>query len=128
MTLELWMLLGSALLLFVLVTLQAMQSALILGFTYPSSNREEPRPVQGAIGRIDRAVDNLRENILLFTPVVLVLAIIGVSTDLSKLGAILFLAARIVHAVTYILGIIYVRSLAWMVGIFGMGMMLSALL
>ncbi|MGB3636216.1 MAG: MAPEG family protein [Rivularia sp. (in: cyanobacteria)] len=127
MTIELWMLLGSVLLLFVLIMAQQLHVDLTIGPKYALSNREEAKPSTGMSGRIDRAISNLRENLLLFAPVVLVLAIAGISTGITKNGAIVFFVARIVHAVTYVLGITGVRSLAWFAGIVGIGMMLSGL-
>ncbi|MCJ8278645.1 MAG: MAPEG family protein [Rivularia sp. ALOHA_DT_140] len=127
MTLELWMLLGCSMLLFALVMLQQLHVDLTLGPKYALSNREEAKPNTGISGRIDRAILNLRENLLLFAPVVLVLAIVGISSGATQNGAILFFVARIVHAVTYVLGITGIRSLAWFAGIVGIGIMLSAL-
>ena len=127
MTLELWMLLGSSMLLFVLVMVQQLHVDLTLGPKYALSNREEAKPSTGISGRIDRAILNLRENLLLFAPVVLVLAIAGISNGATRNGAMVFFVARIVHALTYVLGITGIRSFAWLVGIVGIGMMLSAL-
>ena len=127
MTIELWMLLGSSMLLFALVMLQQLHVDLTLGPKYALSNREEAKPNTGISGRIDRAILNLRENLLLFAPVVLILAIAKVSNGSTQNGAILFFVARILHAVTYVLGITMIRSLAWFAGIVGIGIMLSAL-
>ena len=127
MTIELWMLLGSSKLLFALVKLQQLHVDLTLGPKYALSNREEAKPNTGISGRIDRAILNLRENLLLFAPVVLILAIAKISNGATQNGAILFFVARIIHAVTYVLGITMIRSLAWFAGIVGIGIMLSAL-
>ena len=127
MTLELWMLLGCSMLLFVLVMVQQLHVDLTLGPKYALSNREEAKPSTGISGRIDRAILNLRENLLLFAPVVLVLAIAGISNGATRNGAMVFFVARIVHALTYVLGISGIRSFAWLVGFVGIGMMLSAL-
>ncbi|MBE9029165.1 MAPEG family protein [filamentous cyanobacterium LEGE 11480] len=127
MTIELWMLIGSTVLLFVLTMGQQLQLDLTLGAKYALSNRTEPKTIDGIAGRIDRAIMNLRENLLLFGPVVLVLAVAGISTGLSQTGAIVFFIARIIHAITYIAGVILIRSLAWFTGIIGIGMMLSSL-
>lgn len=127
MTLELWMLLGCCLLLFILVMVQQIHTDLKMGAKYALSNREELKPNAGISGRIDRAILNLRENMLLFAPVVLVLAVAGISTGATQTGAIIFLIARTIHAITYVLGIILVRSLSWFAGIIGIGIMISAL-
>ena len=127
MTLELWMLLGSSMLLFVLVMVQQLHVDLTLCPKYALSNREEAKPSTGISGRIDRAILNLRENLSLFVPVVSVLAIAKISNGATQNGAILFFVARIVHAITYVFGITGIRSLAWFAGIVGIGIMLSAL-
>lgn len=127
MTVELWMLLGSSLLLFVLIMVQQLHTDFAIGPKYALSNREEPKPSAGISGRIDRAIINLKENLLLFMPVVLVLAIVGISTGATQTGSIVFFIARIIHAITYISGILLVRSLAWLGGMVGIGMMLTAL-
>lgn len=127
MTIELWMLLGSAAILFILVMLQQLNIDLTVGVKYALSNRSEPISKNPLGGRIDRAIMNLREGLALFIPVVLVLAVTKISTSATRTGAIIFFVARIIHAVTYILGVIGVRSFSWLIGIIGIGMMLSAL-
>lgn len=127
MTIELWMLLGSAAILFVLVMLQQLNLDLTAGAKYALSNRSESITKSPFAGRIDRAIMNLRENLLLFIPVVLVLATAGISTGATQTGAVVFFVARIVHAITYVTGIILVRSLSWFAGIIGIGIMLSAI-
>ena len=127
MTIELWMLLGSGAILFALVMVQQLNIDLTVGAKYALSNRSEAITKTPLGGRIDRAIMNLRENLVLFTPVVLVLAVIEVSTGATQTGAIIFFIARIIHAITYVLGIIVIRSLSWFAGIIGIGIMLSAL-
>ncbi len=128
MTTELWMLLGTVLLLFTLIMVQQIYVDVTLGAKYSLSNREGPKPAAAISGRIDRAIANLMENLALFTPVVLVLAAADISTGTSQIGATVFFCARAIHAVTYVFGITVVRSLAWFAGIISIGIMLSALL
>lgn len=127
MTIELWMLLVSLAILFVLVMLQQLHMDLTEGHKYALSNRSEPIAKSPFAERIDRVVMNLRENLLLFAPVVLVLAIADISKGSTQTGAIVFLIARIVHAITYVSRIILIRSLSWFAGIIGIGIILSAL-
>lgn len=127
MTLELWMLVGSVFLLFVLVMTQQLHTDVTVGVKYALSNREEPKSRAGLSGRIDRTIANHKENLLFFAPIVLILAAAGISTGVTRNGAILFLAARIAHALMYIFGLVPFRSVAWMLGIVGVGMMASAL-
>lgn len=126
MTIELWILIGCVGMLFTLIMVQQIHVDLTVGAKYALSNRTEPKPFSPFGGRVDRAIENLKENLVLFSPIVLVLSLAGISTGLTQLGAILFFLARVVHAVTYVLGITIVRSLAWMAGIVAMGMMVVA--
>lgn len=127
MTIELWMLLRSAAILFVLVMLQQLNVDLTTGVKYALSNRSEVITKTPLAGRIERAIMNLRENLAFFTPVVLILAVAEISTGVTQTGAVIFFIARIVHAITYVFGIIVIRSLSWFAGIIGIGIMLSAL-
>ena len=60
---------------------------------------------------------NAIENLAVFAPLVLVAALIGVSTPATVLAAKLYLAARLVHYVVYAAGIPVLRTLAFVVGV-----------
>jgi uncharacterized MAPEG superfamily protein len=66
--------------------------------------------------RAARAHLNLLENLCIFAIAVLVVHIAGRANDASALGAIIFFAARVLHAGIYIAGIPYVRTLVFGVG------------
>ncbi|PLW84113.1 hypothetical protein CWI75_01820 [Kineobactrum sediminis] len=91
------------------------------------SNRDnlpEPTPLGG---RAERAAANTREGFLLFVPLALVAHAAGAGEEVL-LGAQIFFWARIVYLPVYLVGITYVRSLIWGVGVFGLALMLLALL
>ncbi|CAN0606763.1 unnamed protein product, partial [Ectocarpus sp. 12 AP-2014] len=48
--------------------------------------------------------------------------------DEVLLGAQVFLGARLAYLPIYLMGIVYVRSLVWGVGVFGLAMMVMVLL
>ena len=127
MTIELWMLIASTAILFILVIVQQLHTDLTVGAKYALSNRSEAITKTPLAGRIERAIANLRENLLFFAPVVLVLAVANISTGATKIGSIVFFVARIIHAITYVSGIILVRSLSWFAGIIGIDIIVSAL-
>ncbi len=87
--------------------------------------------------RLQRLVHNHLEGTALFIPLVVAISLTGATVEangihwgsapLSALGAQVFAASRVVHAVTYGLGIPVIRSLAWMVGMTGLVMMVIAL-
>jgi uncharacterized MAPEG superfamily protein len=68
------------------------------------------------IDRARRAHLNAIENLAVFAPLVLVAAIIQVSTKVTMLSAEIYVAARLAHYVIYAAGIPVVRTLAFLIG------------
>jgi uncharacterized MAPEG superfamily protein len=121
MTVELWMLLGVVLLFFIINILQAILGLPTIGIINGLGNREnDPVPMPGIAGRAQRTVRNHVEGLVVFAPLVLVAAQIGVTNGLTVLGAQLFFYGRVAHAFLYIAGIKYMRSLAFLVGVIGL--------
>lgn len=127
MTIELWTLLGSVTLLLVLNMNQSIYTALTEGVGYVFGNRHEPPKATPLGGRIQRAKTNLVENLLIFIPLILMAQALGISTELTKLGSVIFLVARILHAIVYVVGITYVRSPIWGASLMGMVMIAVAI-
>ena len=128
MTIELTMLAWSVALLLVLVLIQAVAGVRSQGLMPLSNSRDSLPAPTDFHARMLRVVDNHREGITLFAPVVLVAAIADVHSAQTVLGAQLFLGARVAHAVVYMLGLPLIRPLIWTVGIVGIGMILRTLL
>ncbi|MGA0602564.1 MAPEG family protein [Caulobacter sp. KR2-114] len=128
MGVELTMLAWSAGLLLVLVLIQAGAGVRAQGavpMAGPRDNLPEPKPFQA---RTKRVVDNHREGLTIFAPIVLVAAVAHISTHTTQLGAELFFWSRLAHAALYLAGVPLVRPLAWGVGIAGTVMVLGAVL
>jgi len=90
-----------------------------VGFPGVSGNREDvPKPI-GAAGRGLRAHWNLIENLVPFAIAVMLAHAAGVANSMTVAGAEIFLGARLVHAVTYLLGITRIRTLAYFSGVVG---------
>jgi uncharacterized MAPEG superfamily protein len=85
----------------------------------------EPKVFQA---RMKRVVDNHREGLILFAPLVLIAAAQGVSSPTTVLGAQLFFYARVAHAIVYALGLPMIRPLFWAAGIVGTVMILLSVL
>lgn len=66
--------------------------------------------------RARRAHANAVENLVVFAPLVLIAAQIGMSTPTTIMAAKVYLWARIVHFVVYTLGIPVLRTLAFAAG------------
>jgi uncharacterized MAPEG superfamily protein len=128
MSVELTMLAYSAGLLFVLVLIQASAGIRSQGLVPLANARDGLPAATGFHARMLRVVDNHREGLTIFAPLVLAAAVAHVSNGTTVLGAQLFFYSRVVHAVLYLLGAPMVRPLAWAVGLAGTAMIFAALL
>ena len=127
MTIELTMLVYSVALLFLLILIQALAGVLAQGLPQMAGPRDDlpdPKPVQA---RTKRIVDNHREGLALFAPLVLVAAVAQISNPWTVLGAQVFFYARLVHALLYLAGVPWIRPLAWGVGIAGTALVFAPL-
>lgn len=128
MSVELTMLAWSVALLFVLVLIQATAGVRAQGLTVMAGPRDALKEPSVMQARTKRLVDNHREGLILFAPLVLIAAQIGVSNSWTVLGAQIFFYARVVHALLYLFGVPMVRPLAWAAGIVGTVMVFLALM
>jgi len=125
---EITMLVYSTALLIALVLIQAVAGTLAQGLPAMAGPRDglpEPKPFQA---RAKRVVDNHREGLTIFAPLILAAAVAGISNSWTILGAQLFFYSRAAHAALYLLGVPWIRPLAWAVGLAGTLMVLGALL
>ncbi|CAM2152201.1 putative MAPEG superfamily protein [Pararobbsia alpina] len=67
--------------------------------------------------RARRAHANAVENLVVFAPVVIIAAMIGVSTPATIMAAKIYLWARIVHYLVYAAGIPILRTVSYIVGV-----------
>ena len=91
-----------------------------VGLPALAGNREGLPEIIGWAGRAQRAQRNMLENLVLFAALVLVAHAAGRENAMTALGAQLFLWARVAYAVIYILGLPWLRTAAWTVGIVGL--------
>jgi uncharacterized MAPEG superfamily protein len=90
------------------------------------SNRDH-LPEATALGaRAERAAANTKENFILFVALALTAQLAGLGEQATA-GAAVFFWARLAYLPVYLIGITYVRSAVWGVGIMGLAMMLLAL-
>lgn len=129
MTIELWMLVGVTIVYIVAILAQSMSLIFTVGHHAAAGNREEMQyPLPGLAGRTQRLVANHVEGLAMFTPLVLIAATAGLSTPMTVLGSQIYLGARIGHALCYIFGIVWLRTLAFVLGIVGLVMLLIAIM
>ena len=127
MTVELTLLVWSAVLTVVLAVIGATGAMLRVGLPMLAGNRENMPEITGWAGRAIRAHRNMLENLILFAIVVLVAKAIGVSNGMTVLGAQVFVAGRVAHAVLYIIGVPWLRTAAFAVSLVGLAMILLQL-
>ncbi len=128
MSQELTLLAYSVALLLVLVFVQAFAGIRAMGLQPLADSRDGLPAATGFHARAGRCVDNHREGLTLFAPLILIAAVSNVSSPMTVLGAQLFFYSRVLHAVLYLAGVPKIRPLPWFVGIVGTLMILLALL
>ena len=122
MTPEIIFLLWSAALTLLLVIIAVSAATLEVGLPRLAGNRENMPELPGWAGRAQRAHRNMLESLVLFAVVVFAARLTNVSNAVTLLGAQLFFFGRIAHAILYIAGIPWLRTLAWLVSIVGIAM------
>ena len=90
-------------------------------------NRDNLQEATPMGGRAERAAKNSIEAAVFFVPLALIANAAGLDADVM-LGAQIAFWARIAYVPIYIAGIKYLRSLVWIVGVVGYGVMISAML
>lgn len=128
MTVELSMLVYATALLLVLVLVQAGAGIRAQGAMPLAGARDNLPPPTLFQARALRVVDNHREGLTIFAPLVLAAGLAHVSNHWTVLGAELFFYSRVVHAALYLLGVPMVRPLVWGVGLVGTVLVLATLL
>ena len=90
-------------------------------------NRDNLREATPMGGRAERAAKNSIEAAVFFVPLALIAHAAGLDAEVL-LGAQIAFWARIAYVPIYIAGIKYLRSLVWIIGVIGYGIMVAAML
>jgi uncharacterized MAPEG superfamily protein len=101
-----------------------------LGVGYTSSARDKPpsRQMSPLTGRLQRAMNNHFEGLILFTIAVVVVTLGQQSTPLTQTCGWAYLAARVLYVPAYALGWRPWRSVIWGVGFLATLIMIAAAL
>ena len=111
------------------IVLASHSASLQRGYRWTASARDEPvPPLTGVAGRLARALANFLETFPFFLALVVVVHINGAYDQLSKWGALLYLAGRVAYLPLYAFGVYLVRSLAWNVATGGILLLLISAL
>lgn len=93
------------------------------------SPRDRKVELTGTAGRLQRALNNHFEGLILFTIACVVVTLAGKSGTFTSSCAYIYLIARIFYVPAYAFGWTPWRSLIWMVGLFAtVAMLIAALL
>jgi uncharacterized MAPEG superfamily protein len=128
MSVELKMLTWSICLGILYVLIGASLSSAQRGLAWNVGNRDgEVRPLFGPAGRANRAVRNFLETFVFFAAAVLAVMVAQRQSAHTALGAELYFYGRLAYLPIYIIGIPYLRTLAWAISFWGLLMLLAAL-
>lgn len=129
MTTELTILGWTLVLALVQIMLAAFMRTSETGLAYNASARDgEAPPPRPVTARLQRAQANLFETLPLFAAAVLIAHVGERSSDMTVLGAQMYLAGRVLYVPLYAAGIAYVRTMAWAISLAGLVMVLAAIL
>jgi uncharacterized MAPEG superfamily protein len=117
---ELKYLLFSVVLTFAQVLIAAAAANQVVGLTALAGNRDDLPALGGFAGRAKRAHLNMLENLVLFSALVLIAVVAQKTNSTTAMGAMIFFWARLVYAVIYLVGIPWLRTVAWFVSVIGM--------
>jgi uncharacterized MAPEG superfamily protein len=98
------------------------------GFSRAIGNRDEAAESSPAAGRADRAARNMLENLVLFASLLLTAHAGGAGEARVELGSQLFFWARVAYFPVYVLGIPYLRTAIWSLGVAGLALIFTAML
>lgn len=99
------------------------------GLLWNAGNRDGALPPLNAhAARADRASRNFLETFPFFAVLALGVVLAKVNNEHTAMGAQIYLWARVAYLPIYVIGIPYIRTLAWGASFWGMLQMLYALL
>jgi len=119
MSVELQVVTGTVLILFALLMMQGTLVPLNQGFGWGLGSRDSKQEYTALQGRTTRTIANHMEGMMMFVPLVLIVELAGLSSTLTVWGAWIYLIGRLAFAPLYLMGISFLRSLAWGVALTG---------
>jgi uncharacterized MAPEG superfamily protein len=120
MTPDLRLLLWVLVLAFVEVIVAVLLAQAQVGLGMLAGNREGLPPLVSFAGRAQRAHRNMLESLPLFIGLVLIAQIAGKANGATLAGCELFFWGRLAHWVLYVIGIPWLRTIAWVVSVIGL--------
>ena len=128
MSIELQLLVWSAVLALVQVAVAAIAAHSQVGLPMLAGNRDDMPPLTGWALRAQRAHLNMLESLVVFAILILVAHVSGQNNAMTLLGAQLFFWGRLAHAIVYLIGIPWLRTAVWAVSFAGILLVLFQLI
>ena len=128
MSIELQYLIFAVFLVLIQMNLQATAGLLSNGLTGLVGSRDDEVLSTGVGGRFERAYYNMLETFPVFVALVLIIQVTESWTATSALAVQLYFWARVAYIPLYIIGIPFLRTLAWFVSMVGILMLAWPLL
>ena len=120
MTPDLKILVWCVVLTFVEVIVAVLLAQAEVGLGMLAGNREGLEPLTGFAGRAQRAHWNMLESLPLFIALVLVAHIAGRANGATVTGCELFFWGRFFHWILYVIGVPWLRTVAWVISVIGL--------
>lgn len=100
--------------------LQGLQVPLNYGFKWGLGNRDVPQEPTIFMQRIARTLNNQIQAMAIAVPVLVTLVLYPqAQSAVTQMGAWVFLFGRVTFSIIYLIGIPYLRSVVWGVGVIG---------
>ncbi|WP_439141912.1 MAPEG family protein [Planktotalea sp.] len=107
----------------------SVASIMQVGVNKAAGPRDKAIVLTGTAGRLQRAMNNHFEGLILFTIAVVVITYTDQSDSKTMLFAFTYLGARILYVPAYVFGLAPWRSLIWVIGLAAtVAMLISALI
>jgi uncharacterized MAPEG superfamily protein len=110
------------------LALQALSARRRQGLAWAGGARDEPMPVDGLAGRMERAFANYRETFPLFAAAVIGCYLAGKLGPTTLWASVAYVAARAIYIPLYAFGVRGLRSLVWAISFAGIIALLIVLL
>ena len=128
MSIELQYLIFAVFLVLLQLVLQTSAGFLANGFMGLAGSRDDEVLTEGIGGRLERAYYNMLETFPIFAALVLIIQVTESWTSTSALAVQLYFWARVVYIPLYVIGIPFLRTIAWLVSAAGILMLAWPLL
>lgn len=127
MSIDLWMLFAAVVLGLVHVSANSFSVKSQVGNEWTVGPRDEPKPLTGVAGRLERALRNYVENFPLFAAAVLIAHVSATADRWTAIGSIVFVAGRVLYLPAYASGKPWIRTICWQIASVGLVIVMVAI-